>query len=316
MELASPPLAELFDKYEDQIEVLRDSLPVGRRRLTDNLFLLRYLLSYGAPSSAAAEAVVKALEWRESHSTLVEAARECENELDSSPLREHISAEHLRTLDSCLKAAFAGTTECPPGFPLYQIQSGQSAIRELMGLVPGDAVSLWLTWRNEIGYWRCDTQSRRSCHLVKQIVVMNLAGCRLMDQDPRFFVAYGRSSKRSEFLHPQLLARQVVVNPPAFMGYFWALGKRLLSERLLKKVHIHNGKPGEHLAKYFQGSPPVELVESVGKKPADCSHRDSVASDGPHKADKEKHHQAAIRWAESATCVDMPLPAEVVEEEN
>lgn len=310
MELASAPLAELFDQYEDQVEALRDSLPAARRRFTDNLFLLRYLLSYGGPSQAAAEAVVKALDWRESHAPLVEAARNCEDELDSSPLREYISAEHLRTLDSCLKASFVGTTECPAGFPLYQIQSGQSALRELMGKVPGEAVSLWLTWRNEIGFWRCDAQSRRSCCLIKQIVVLNLAGCRLMDQDPRFFVAYGRSSTRSEFLHPQLLARQVVLNPPAFMGYFWALGRRLLSERLLKKVHVHSGKPAEHLAKYFQGAPPEDLLESVAKRPAaGGSRRGSATSDA-----QERHHEAATRWAESAGSVDMPLPTEVAEE--
>mmetsp|Transcript_31662 Transcript_31662/g.90895 ORF Transcript_31662/g.90895 Transcript_31662/m.90895 type:complete len:310 (+) Transcript_31662:89-1018(+) len=307
MELASLPLSELFDTYEDQIETLREGLPSEKRRSADNLFLLRYVLSYGGPGQAAKDAVLKALEWRESYRSLVEAARNCTDETDSSALREYISENHLRTLDSCLQAGFFGTTECPPGFPLYLIQSGQSALRALMSQVPGESVSLWLTWRNEIGYWRCDAASRQSCCLVKQIVVLNLAGCKLMDQDPRFFVAYGRSSKRSEFLHPQLLARQVVLNPSPFMGYFWALGRRLLSERLLKKVHVHSGRPAEHLSKYFQGSPPEGLVESVSRK----RPVSAAPSKGSPRAAEDG--EAAVRWVEAAGSVDVPLPAEVVQ---
>lgn len=302
MELAYGPLSDLFDQYEDDIELLRESIPRERQQGVDNLYLLRYVLSYGGAGQATVDALLKGLEWRSSHKSLVEGARSCVDELDSSPLAEYIPADQLKVLDSCLRASFAGRTDNPPGFPLYLIQNGQSALVDLMSQVPGEAVSLWLTWRNEIGYWRCDQASRQRCTLVKQIVLLNLAGCRLRDQDPRFFVAYSRSSKRSEYLHPQLLARQVVVNPPSFMAYFWALGRRLLSEKLLKKVVVHSGDPAKHLNIYFQGALPKMLLEAV------C--RQGASSDVSAVLPSIEQEEAAARWVQSAETMEVSLPDE------
>eukprot|EP00928_Gymnodinium_smaydae_P075454 TRINITY_DN58477_c0_g1_i1.p1 TRINITY_DN58477_c0_g1~~TRINITY_DN58477_c0_g1_i1.p1 ORF type:complete len:314 (-),score=31.35 TRINITY_DN58477_c0_g1_i1:150-1091(-) len=309
MELQSAPLPQLLDSYAVQIEALRDRLPADKKRAADDLVLLRYLLSYRDAIPAAAEAVLKALEWRETYRDLVEAARHCENELDSSPLLPYIKADDLQILDACLKAAFAGCTASPPEFPLYVIQSGRSQLRELMGHVCTESVSLWLTWRNEIGYWRCDAASRNTGFLVKQIVVMNLAQSRIAGQDPRFFVAYGGSSKRSEWLHPQLLGRLIVVNPPAYMSYFWALGRRLVSERLLSKVHVHNGEPAAYLATYFKNDLPAEVSSAldgygrVGNADVEGLEQDA------------KTIQSATAWVESVSsveCFDAGLPEEIV----
>jgi len=304
MDLEPQPLSALFDDYDEQIEALRLQLPNEKQQKVDNLYLLRYLLSYGGPSAAAAAAVVKALEWREAHSALVAAARSCSDEQDSTQaLSEFIDPTTLKILDSCLVARFAGESSRPRNFPVYVIQSGHSSLRKLMSHVPGDSVSLWLTWRNEIGHWRCDAASRKSGRLLKQLNIMSLKGCRLMDQDPRFFLAYGRSSSRSEWLHPQLLARQIVVHPPVFMSYFWALGRKLVSKRLLSKVRVYSGSPADHLAEYLDNPMLDELVSSL-----------SVVQQGGPAVDDDVETQtgvAATEWVEAADSIDVfdkPLP--------
>ncbi|CAK0889397.1 unnamed protein product, partial [Prorocentrum cordatum] len=202
-------LADAQARHAQEVEELRGRLAAAcPGREPDDLFLLRYVLSYEGGGPGAAAAAARAIAWREKHRGLVAAAQACTDELASEPLKEWISLEHLRVIDSCLVARFAGQTSTPQGFPLYVIHSGRCRLRKLMDTVDIKSVALWLTWRNEIGYWRCDAATRRSGLLMKQVVVMSMEGALMSGQDPRFFVSYGKSSKRSEYLHPQLLARQ------------------------------------------------------------------------------------------------------------
>lgn len=267
MELELPALSELLKTHKEDLQQLRKTLNTFSGDVFDDLFLLRYLLSFGGPGHETAEAVIRAQDWREKYKPLVKSAKANASfnsyQVDSSALKEYMSADDLATLDSCLLATFTVPTKQPPDFLMYVIHSGKCKLLQLMNNVSAESVGLWLTWRNEIGFWRCDAASRLSGRLIKQIVVMDMAESKFMQQDPRFFIAYGNSSKRASWLHPQLLARNIVVNPPSYMNYFWALGRRLASQRLLKKVHVHNGVPKDYLQQYYGDALPEHFQQAL-----------------------------------------------------
>lgn len=266
VDLESPCLSELVKIHEQDLKKLRSELNAQRAEEDfDDVFLLRYLLSNGDPGHHTVEAVKKAQYWRKEYSTLVASAKAnaCSGHLDSSALKEYMSDEDLATLDSCLKATFTCSTTQPPDFPMYVIHSGKAKLTKLMGQVSIESVGLWLTWRNEIGFWRCDAASRKSDRLLKQIIVMNMAETSFWEQDMRFFMAYGNSSNRANWLHPQLLARNIVVNPPSYMSFFWMVGRQLVSERLLKKVHVHDGPPHDYLQLYYGGTLPTQFLHAL-----------------------------------------------------
>lgn len=310
-ELDLPALSELLKTHKADLDKLRLALSAQHQREDlDDVFLLRYLLSYGGPGCNTVEAVMKSQEWRDKYSALVASAKANAAmdgyTVDSSALKEYMSSDELAILDSCLRATFSCPTNYPPNFPMYVIHSGKCKLLQLMGNVSIESVGLWLTWRNEIGFWRCDTLSRQKGRLIKQIIVMNMAESSFWDQDPRFFVAYGNSSNRATWLHPQLLARQVVVNPPAYLSYFWALGRRLVSERLLKKVYVHDSQAHDYLKLYYGDTLPEEFQQALqggevahGRESSNLETNDANAG------------EAAAHWVESASMHQLSLEADM-----
>merc|ERR1711988_1571447 len=65
------------------------------------------------------------------------------------------------------------------------------------------------------------------------------------NKDKRFFRALGKSSKRNEWLRPQLIGQTYLFNAPSWLSVAFRFASSFMSKRSMEKVKIHNLKLGE-----------------------------------------------------------------------
>ena len=232
------PLPELLEQHQSALQVLRQELGDA----FDDASLLRYVLSYERHPEQAAEAARKALQWRQDHKDLVEAAQQ------RKPPPGLTTAE-VCTLQTLLLTSFHGATIF--GDPLFIIRPGlsnQSAVLDMLG---EEKVELWVNFLNECSFQYCEAATRRMSYFVKHIGLQDLSGISMMP-DRRFFRILGRVSKTNEWLRPQLLGRVVIFNAPSWVGLAFRIASNFMSQKTLSKVWIHPQKPIGSMCPYGQ----------------------------------------------------------------
>uniref|UniRef100_A0A0G4HCL8 CRAL-TRIO domain-containing protein n=1 Tax=Chromera velia CCMP2878 TaxID=1169474 RepID=A0A0G4HCL8_9ALVE len=227
--LALENVAELLQqKKETILEITQKAQKILGTTIPeecDSIHILRYALSFDNTTDAA-KALTKAIEWRSTRSDLVKAARNGQGFLPDGETEETFR-------EFCI-AGFHGRTQ--EGHLVYIIRSGLSNMPAVLNSAGRQKVTDFLTLRNEIGFHQCDKLTRETGYLHKVVVLLDMRHSSLSNQDFRFLSAYGESSKRSEFLHPQLLGQQIVLNPPGYVSMLWDVGRKMMSKRTLRKI--------------------------------------------------------------------------------
>jgi len=231
------PVRELLQAHQEALGRLRAELSSELQVVgswVDDVWLLRYVLSFDGRVDAAAEAARKALEWRRNNVELIAAAR-------SSSAPPGLSQDELRAIDAFLVSGFHGTTAF--GDPIFMIRAGASNVRALMDIMSEDSVTLWMSFMSECAWQRCEAETRSRGYFVKQITLQDLAGTAFI-RDSRFFRVLGQSSRMNEWLRPQLLGRMIMFNAPSWMTMAFRISSAFMSQKTLSKVWVHRARTG------------------------------------------------------------------------
>ena len=223
--LAPAPLDALLAAHAPAIAALRAPLAAKLPAHWDDIYLLRYCLSYPEPERAAA--VRKALAWRASHAALLAGAR------------EGAAPPHHGKIAPFQAADFHGATK--HGDSLFIVRG---ALSDVPGLVKeGVTTAMFVEWNmhyREVGFLAADRETRARRVLVKNISLIDMRHLPF-SFNTRYASAIGECSKLSEFLYPQLLKRTILFNPPSFFNVVFAIIKPFMSAKSLEKTTLCRG---------------------------------------------------------------------------
>ncbi|KAJ1640045.1 hypothetical protein T492DRAFT_898883 [Pavlovales sp. CCMP2436] len=210
----------------------------------DDLFILRYVLSFKGDVPKSATAIQHAIVWRRDNAATLARIDELQSE--------------VRLI-------------IPTGMLPWTTNQGQPIQVALPFAVD---TATWATkseqWHHEAGisnrevaYRICDKLSRESGRLVKLVMIQDLTGLSLTFAmaNSKLVQNQGKLSKLAEFLFPQLIATVVVTHPPSFIQTLYKMAGAVLSERLIKKI-----KMAENPAKIceFSGLPIDKVPTFLG----------------------------------------------------
>jgi len=231
----------LLKKHQSALEDLRILLEDDLARVEekhrdmfdgfDDVFMLCYLLSFGKPELAL-EPIRKTIAFKvENESWLGPASRG--EPIEKAPKFESIT-------DFIYAAPFKTEQQTKDGDNfLFIIRSGPpSDIKGLMKVVNPEDVANFMTYSNEKQYYECRKATRARQRLTKIITVNDMTGFGAASFDMRFARGIGMSSKRGEFLCPQMIDKPVFFNPPGVFAKIFAVVKPLLSKSLVEKTGL------------------------------------------------------------------------------
>ena len=218
---------ELLAKHADAIIELRGRVaeaPHYKADDYDDIFLLRFLLSNGTIDKAETNLRSTFVFRHEQRERLARAASNIKD-----PKHEPMSKLSIADLLEVTTLADE---------PILVVRTGRSDVRALMNAYSEDEVVEYLNYSKETAFQRCDAATKRTRRLVKMITILDMNHSKMSGNDRRFFKALGRASKDAEIYYPQLLALTVPVNPPAYIGILWQLGKRFMPARTIAKIRF------------------------------------------------------------------------------
>lgn len=202
----------LIAKYRTKIDRLRervvDIVPQDDPQY-DDLFYLRYVLSYKAKTTKCVEPIRFTIAYRQKYADLF--PRIHTEGVHAVP--HHKVAMRFNCTGMC------GTL--PGGEPLWVVRTAHSMQSQLMNTLTKEEVAEWMLLNKEVQFQICDTQTRKTRRLCKMITVIDLQGFSMGASDRRFFKALGDSSKDSAKCYPQLLGKSVIMNPPSFFRWMF-----------------------------------------------------------------------------------------------
>jgi hypothetical protein len=203
----------------------------------DDIFLLRYLLSFNGNVSQSTEAVRFAVQYRKNNASWLASARE--KDTTKAPewerLQKHLSGgPHHHS-----GRTYTQTTV--HGAPLAFVRAGLTDTNILMNEFTHEEIVRFMTYDKEVGFWKCDEISRREGKLTKIVLIMDMSNVKLLGNDQRFFAALGESSKISDQIHPQLVQRTAVIAAGDVVKWMWQIARLFLSKRTVEKFCICTG---------------------------------------------------------------------------
>ncbi len=237
---------------EDALRVQAGQVVAAMRSLHSSLAtvsdaeLLRYCISFRDDAEAAGTAAEKALRFRAENASWLEPARRLVEE--GRPLSEvYKSAPSWDVIEPRLVSGTHRTTVF--GGPLAYIRAGLIDLDELMDVVDVEQMARFFVFDKEVVYTMCKMATLRTGFVTKALYIMDGANLGITDANRKFFAAMGDSSKLSEFLHPQLVQRQCVVNAGATFKAVLKMASLFLSKKTVDRFKVCPGfKPGKSAA--------------------------------------------------------------------
>eukprot|EP00750_Incisomonas_marina_P019448 INCI3402.2.p1 GENE.INCI3402.2~~INCI3402.2.p1 ORF type:complete len:455 (-),score=74.16 INCI3402.2:85-1338(-) len=247
---------ELITKFRVKIDKLRqrviDIVPQDDPQY-DDLFYLRYVLSFKAKTTKCVEPIRFTVDYRTKHKDIF----------------EKIYAEGVNAVPHHIEAmrfnctGMSGTL--PTGEPIWVVRTGHSMQTQLMNTLSKEQVQEWLTLSKEVQWHICDTHTRKTRKLTKMITIIDFQGYSMGASDRRFFKALGDSSKASAKCYPQLLGKTVIVNAPSFFRWMFKVFSVFQPKSSIEKMAIC---PVKHSAeKSAQDCPWLSRLQGVGSVP-------------------------------------------------
>jgi hypothetical protein len=223
-----PPLDELLKQHRAEIDSLSKLLQDVLGPEYDDIWLLRYILSFKSAKEAE-EACRFCIEWRKKYKDdlqLIESGQD--HPLKKTFNQFQVVSEHKYTTD---------------GEPLYYVRIGLCNTKALMDAMPYEDVLVYMTLSRAKQLKYCDEMTRKEGRLVKVISVLDLQGFSpTRGNDSRFQRVLGEGSKLSERLFPQLLGISVMVNSSKVFIIAFNVIKHIMSKKTVEKTRFCPGK--------------------------------------------------------------------------
>jgi len=231
--MAAPPeqtLDALLAARAADISRLRyDVAPTELPPQWDDVWLLRYVLSFPGTENAVkrVELVRQCVAWRAENAGML---------ADAAAGRP---APHAAAIEPFMVSGFHQPSLL--GEPLFIVRAGLSNPGAVLDNVPAEGLLSWLMYSKEQAFLMCDAETRKRRTIVKAINIVDMAHTQLAMMDRRFFAVLGQSSKLSEAMYPQALARAVNIHPPAFFYAMFSIFKVFMTKKALEKSGVCPG---------------------------------------------------------------------------
>eukprot|EP01091_Cochliopodium_minus_P000337 TRINITY_DN10328_c0_g1_i1.p1 TRINITY_DN10328_c0_g1~~TRINITY_DN10328_c0_g1_i1.p1 ORF type:complete len:276 (-),score=68.95 TRINITY_DN10328_c0_g1_i1:20-847(-) len=221
-------LDTLLRENEEKIKELKESIKeIMDEKEHDEIFLLRYCLSN--PRLEDAEKAIRfAVEYRKNNQSWLQDAVKGEK-----------FAPHYDTVS---KYVIAGIHKSQiDGGPIVIIRSGKSNMKKLMDSISEEEMSLHLVFQRELCYRKCDELTRKNKKLTKMVMINDMHGFSMFSGDKRFLKSLGDTSKIADNLYPQLVDKNVIINPPTIFKVLFSVVSLFMSKKSLSKITICKG---------------------------------------------------------------------------
>jgi hypothetical protein len=228
---------ELLKNKKESIEKLKtlvdDKLFALDAQQYDDIFLLRYVLTHGDNFEKAADCVKQTILWRkENHEKIINAVK-----TGFGP--KHEIAVRFNTV------GHAGSLPAPGNEPIYVVRTGYCDIKGLMNTMTHEEVVDWLHFTKEKVWRECDSKTRETRLLTKEISVIDMANFSLFGGDSRFYKCLGEASKLSAIYYPQLLGKTVLINTPSYFRILYKTFSIFMPQSALDKQVLCPAKDTE-----------------------------------------------------------------------
>jgi hypothetical protein len=204
-----------------------------------DLALLRYCISFRDDAEAAGAAAAKAVAYRKENAAWLAPARRLVEEGKTMGEVYRLAAPHWDVLEKRLATGVHRTTVF--GGPISYIRAGLIDLDELMDAVGVEELTRFFIFDKEVIHTLCDIATKKNGFITKALYVMDGANLGVLDANRKFFKAMGDSSKVSEFLHPQLVQRQCVINAASSFKAILKIASVFLSKKTLDRFVICKG---------------------------------------------------------------------------
>lgn len=231
-------ISELLSHHRTELDALRervkDAIPAsgddGTGFRYDDIFLLRYVLSFGT-ADAAEPMVRETIEYRAS-----EAHQAISRAVADGTWRDDPRLQ-MMTRFQCFSVLEGAQSN---GGPLLTIRAGMSDIHAVNRHVTYEEhVAVFMLIR-EHGYRQCDLIARRDGRLTKMLMLMDLTGASMSDILDRGHSGIQQEvSKISAVIYPQMISTINLVNTPGWMNIVFRFFTKIMPARLTSKVRMY-----------------------------------------------------------------------------
>mmetsp|Transcript_7495 Transcript_7495/g.26751 ORF Transcript_7495/g.26751 Transcript_7495/m.26751 type:complete len:478 (+) Transcript_7495:189-1622(+) len=199
----------------------------------DEIFFLRYILSYGS-AAGAEEAVRATLAFRAEPRNLARI-REAARGLDA------FRRSHLGKLFEAYYCAGLLPGGIRGGGFLMMVRGGPSNMPGLQANVTQEEQFDIQISHREIAYAQADRVARSEGRLVKQVIIFDMADVALSTMlDRRTSAVHARVSKLSAVLYPQMQDKLCILNAPTWMEMVINMFKTILPARVFSRTELYS----------------------------------------------------------------------------
>lgn len=228
---------ELMKKYENELNLIKQLLKSKNiQDKTEDTILIRYILSYENNIEGAVNAIEKAITWRKQHIYPL-----LKNKTSFSQEDDIIFPDRMKPYFSLIKKSLvASKHKCTiDNQPVVIARLKLCNFTLLLDHVPESILIDYIVYSNEHEFLVCNEQTKKSKKLCRTFRFIDLRGFMLKTFDRRFLKVFARTSKLSEFLHPQLVGQTYLINAPGYIRVTIETLKTFgISKRTLNKLII------------------------------------------------------------------------------
>lgn len=328
--ITEPTIDDLLAQNVEALRALRAELApelaqsdaVGT--LFDDIFLLRYILSFTKEQKAvadAAEPLHQCLRWRMANPKLLQAARVWDDGDHSASLALVPSIESiLPNLNGRLHRKTA-----KDGGPVYLIRGclqDDKAMRAHVDTYGTDGLITYMLIQRERAFVINDAQTRKTRRLVKMIQLYDM-GDMAFSFDRQMLKIFGGISRLSEQYYPQLMRQLIIFNSPSMVRGLLALARPFFPAKLIEKLKFCKGQDTHLTTAAIAGCPFATRVIDLESIPTflggqcNCSggcvgHPNSMRAAAPRLGPDGRRRRAKV--AAKATLpllFDLPAGAQI-----
>jgi hypothetical protein len=238
MDIEGSKLSDLLIKYRGKIDLLKQSIKDVTfekgdvvTRNGDEIFLLRYLLSFKSNVDKASKAIRKCVQWRKRYS----------RELAQIDVNKPIVVD---TRFAVLQTAGAFQTQ-KHGL-CYVVRMGDCDFSSVAKSFCCDEAVLVQTLVKEYYYRIFDELTRKTGIVHKLTSIVDLKGVSLTNRPSIAWIKFiGAASHVGAFLYPQMQSKTVFVNVSTIFKILYSIGSKFMNPQATAKVKVCDGNSGK-----------------------------------------------------------------------
>lgn len=196
----------------------------------DDLFYLRFILSFGTPKASAVH-VKECFRWRH--------LPETQKRISAAMKGDLMQYERAREL---AQYQLAGDVPGQKNGGFCVAIKGAATQQKMINALftTEEMTEVYLGYR-EMAYKHNDEQTRKTGKLVKQVILFDMKGTGLSDMlDKQQAAIHSSVSKICASVYPQLQDAMVLVNAPSWMTMVMAFFKKIMPKRNMDKIRMYS----------------------------------------------------------------------------